>query len=46
MRTFLIIVVDFFFAGLLLWAKYSQLRSSTKDLSDGGIQRLFDDEPK
>jgi hypothetical protein len=31
-------------AALWLWGKYRQVKAATKDLGDGGIQKLFDEE--
>jgi hypothetical protein len=29
---------------LWLWGKYHQAKAATKDLGDGGVQKLFDEE--
>jgi hypothetical protein len=46
MKTFLSIALAILIAIFLVWLKRQQLWAATRDLGDGGIQKLFDDGSK
>jgi hypothetical protein len=46
MKTFLSAVLVALVAALWLWGKWHQAKTYTRDLGDGGVQKLFDEESK
>jgi hypothetical protein len=46
MKTLLSAIGGVLVAFLLIWAKYRQMKSYTKDLGDGGIQKIFDNDSR